>query len=211
MPPCDGLFISGERFSFCYRDKTAIEVIGYIAVKSLFNSPENSRRAPSGFTLFEMVVVLGVLGILGAVVFAFFPAAKETNRKARAAGDLMVIQQGLEAYRSKYGDYPRYTGVLPASVASGEEYLLNALNGRFGPKQNKIDVNSMLNNALLVFENPDLPFDEVRHNRIIDPWRQPYLYEDRPKNAAGKFLFGYLLYSTGPDKVTGGGDDIYAK
>ena len=164
-----------------------------------------------GFTLFEMVVVLGVLGILGTLAFAFFPAAKENNRKARAAGDLVVIQQGLEAYRSKYGDYPRYTGVLPPSVTNGEEYLLNALNGRFGPEQNKIDVNSMLNNALLVFEKPDLPFDLVRRNRIIDPWGQPYLYEDQPKNAAGKFLFGYVLYSTGPDKVADGGDDIYAK
>lgn len=180
----------------------------------------NLTRGRSAFTLLEMVVVLAIISILGGLGVAVIPTALQNNRKARAAGDLIVIQQGLEAYRAKFGDYPRYpagSATKPFTDQKKAEYVLNALNGRYGPdhhilgEKGEINVSPMLNNALLVFANADLPLAKVTVNWIIDPWGNSYVYDAEPKNDLAKDLFGYFLYSIGPDETKGTVDDIYAK
>ena len=122
----------------------------------------------------------------------------------------MIIQAALEAYRGKFGDYPRIPDTLPDGVSNDEEYLLNALNGRFGPLGAVIDARGMLNNAPLSFERDALPLSGVVANRIVDPWGEPYLYDDTPMDGATA-LFGYHLYSSGSDMTPGTADDIYAR
>jgi type II secretion system protein G len=60
-----------------------------------------------GFTLIEMLVVIGIILVLmGILLPSANRAYKEANRNSMRA-DLQTIEQALEAYKSDFGDYPR--------------------------------------------------------------------------------------------------------
>lgn len=69
----------------------------------------NSR----GFTLVELLVVVGLIGILTvAILTAFNPVTQiKKGRDARRKGDLLKIQSALELYRSDRAGYP-YTAAF---------------------------------------------------------------------------------------------------
>ena len=173
-------------------------------------------RRTAGLTLIEMMVVLFIMAVLAGIGFTMVPRLKQKGYEDRAAADLLVIQQGLEAYRAKFGDYPR-TSALPGDISDSNMYLFNALNGRIGPAGDLIDIRPMLNNALLTLEISELPHivdEELKTapNRVLDPWGNAYLYDYRPR-ADNWDRFGYVLYSTGGDGQDDEGkeDDIVAK
>jgi type II secretion system protein G len=65
-----------------------------------------------GFTLIEMVIVVGILGILavGAIV-ALNPIAQfQKGNDVRRKSDLAQIQRALEIYYQDYGAYPDQSG-----------------------------------------------------------------------------------------------------
>ena len=73
-----------------------------------------------GFTLIEMLVVLGILGVIAAVLFvAINPLAQiSKSNDARRKSDLSSMQRALELY---YQDNSRY----PASSADFKLYINN--------------------------------------------------------------------------------------
>ncbi len=83
---------------------------------------------PKGVTLIELLIVIGVIGILASVLLFYinpvvqFQKARDTNRKT----DLAQIQATLEFYRSDLGYYP-LASILPACgsafIVSGTTYL----------------------------------------------------------------------------------------
>ncbi|MDQ8182459.1 prepilin-type N-terminal cleavage/methylation domain-containing protein [Pelagicoccus sp. SDUM812005] len=161
-----------------------------------------SSRPEQGFTLLELMVVAAIIAILVSIGSVTFFSQRGEAKKDRARADLQVIQQGLEAYRARFGDYPRYPDNFPAGIASEEAYLLNALCGQIGPAGHKISgsgIPVMLNTSLLSYSNPGLPFSGLQENAIVDPWGKTYEYDDEPKNADDELLFGYILRSAGPD------------
>ncbi len=182
-----------------------------------------------GLTLIEIVCVLMILALLGVIGASMAPKLIDGAKIKRARADLHVIQQALEAYKARFGDYPRVTDDTKSKAALGEipnveaVYLLNALNGQIGPAGDRISgVPSMLNNALLTFGKNDLPYPipgqtNVKTGaRIVDPWGSPYRYAYDPtaKNDQGESTwqqFGYRLYSFGTDRSEGGGDDVVAQ
>lgn len=67
-----------------------------------------------GFTLVELLVVVGVLGILAAAIFVTmdplsqFQKARDTQRK----NDLVEIQKALEQYYQDFNGYPASSGMF---------------------------------------------------------------------------------------------------
>ncbi|MEK7166139.1 MAG: type II secretion system protein GspG [Patescibacteria group bacterium] len=90
------------------------------------------KRIQSGFTLLELVIVIGVIGVLvGISGLGAFVASQQRSRDARRKADIETFRQALELYRSTNGRYPVYTG----STVSGALY--NALTaGAGGPYLN---------------------------------------------------------------------------
>jgi type II secretion system protein G len=65
----------------------------------------------TGFTLIELIVAIGILGVMATTAiavlnpFAQFQKANDAKRK----GDLSQVQKALETYYQDYGEYPAYT------------------------------------------------------------------------------------------------------
>ena len=68
-------------------------------------------KARSGFTLVELIVVVGIIGILAGVLLASFSGGTEAARAAKCLSNMRNLAQGAIGYASKnaYGHYP-YAG-----------------------------------------------------------------------------------------------------
>ena len=169
-------------------------------IRALSKRPYQLRH---GFTLLELMVVTAIIAILVSVGSVAFLSQRGAAKEDRARADLQVIQQGLEAYKARFGDYPKIPDIYPdPKITTEEEYLLNALCGQIGPIGEVISgagIPAMLNTSLLTYAKPGLPLSDLQKNSIVDPWGTDYDYDYRPDDGSWK-IFGYELRSAGPDK-----------
>ncbi len=71
----------------------------------------------SGFTLLEMLIVLGIIAVILSVLSVSFATTQKKSRDAKRKGDLKSLQSGLEQYYSTCNySYPASLGT---SVACG--------------------------------------------------------------------------------------------
>lgn len=87
----------------------------------------NNRR---GFTLIELTVVIGIIGVLASVVLASMAPAREKARDARRLQDMKAIQTALELYYQTNGSYPPFrarTSAANCGQSSGWCVLETAL------------------------------------------------------------------------------------
>ena len=68
-----------------------------------------------GFTLIEVLIVISIIGLLSSVILVGLGGFRSKGRDARRLTDLKSIQNGLELYYSKFGEYPENTGKLTSS------------------------------------------------------------------------------------------------
>lgn len=65
------------------------------------------KRQKNGFTLFEMLVVISIIGVLVALVSASFSGAQKRARDAKRISDMNSIQKAAEQYYAlSNGAYP---------------------------------------------------------------------------------------------------------
>tara|TARA_Y100000591_G_scaffold325118_1_gene345582 strand:+ start:293 stop:712 length:420 start_codon:yes stop_codon:yes gene_type:complete len=106
-------------------------------------------KTMSGFTLIEILIVVVILGILGAVVVPTILSRPDTARVQAAQTDLRALSQTLEIYRLDNFQYP--------SSEQGLESLVDRPSGFPEPKN----------------WNPEGYLKKLP----TDPWGSPYLYE----------------------------------
>jgi len=70
------------------------------------------RIKQKGFTLVELLVVVGIIGILSTIATISFNSAQAKARDAKRVTDIKTVQAGLEYYSNEVGGYP-------ASLATG--------------------------------------------------------------------------------------------
>ena len=107
------------------------------------------NKTMSGFTLIEILIVVVILGILGAVVVPNILSRPDTARVQAAQTDLRALSQTLEIYRLDNFQYP--------SSEQGLESLVDRPQG-FPEAKNW---------------NPEGYLKKLP----TDPWGSPYLYE----------------------------------
>ena len=105
-------------------------------------------RKMTGFTLIEIMVVVVILGILGALIVPNIIGRPDEARVAAAATDIQAIGNALELYRLDNGHYP--------STEQGIEALVNQPTGYPAPRR----------------WNPDGYLKKVP----VDPWGEPYKF-----------------------------------
>src|SRR3954465_1112922 len=59
-----------------------------------------------GFTLVELIVVIGIMGLLMAIVTANFNKARSKARDGKRVADIAIIQGALAHYYDRCGTYP---------------------------------------------------------------------------------------------------------
>lgn len=66
-------------------------------------------RKLGGFTLVEILVVIGIMVAIAAIAIPMINRARIVGIKTRVAADLQAIGVALDAYKNDFGDYPRFT------------------------------------------------------------------------------------------------------
>ena len=66
----------------------------------------SSARSEAGFTLLELLTVMAVIGILAALLFPGFKAARLAADRARTRVQFNQWVAAMEGFRSEYGYYP---------------------------------------------------------------------------------------------------------
>lgn len=64
------------------------------------------KKNNRGFTLFELLVVISIIGILAAVGLASYSSTQKRARDAKRKEDLKTLQTALEQYYASMGSYP---------------------------------------------------------------------------------------------------------
>lgn len=85
----------------------------------------NTRSWREGFTLIEILVVLAIIGILSAVLYANFGDARQEARNKAMQAEIKETQLALELYKSQNGRYPEafagcatVTGFAPNQITT---------------------------------------------------------------------------------------------
>lgn len=63
-----------------------------------------------GFTVTELLVVVAVIGVLSAVVFASISQTRQNARNKQRTASLEQVELALEVYKQAYGSYPLSCG-----------------------------------------------------------------------------------------------------
>lgn len=74
-----------------------------------------------GFTLLELLIVIGIVGVLSNVVYSNVSSARATARDAVRMNDMKAIQKSLEMYYNDFYQYPRTatgTAGIPSTWAN---------------------------------------------------------------------------------------------
>ncbi len=75
-----------------------------------------TRKAESGFTLVELMVVVALIGIISSIAFPFFQGSICDTNKGQAVVDLNVCVMALERYYS--GDFTFVGAVIDDTASS---------------------------------------------------------------------------------------------
>ncbi len=85
-----------------------------------FNSKNN------GFTLVEIVFVIGIMAVFSAVIYSSFDPSRAKSRDQKRVSDISRIQLALEQYFQKNGIYPQKLDILKdVDPSSHKSYILS--------------------------------------------------------------------------------------
>jgi len=70
-----------------------------------------------GFTLIEIVVVIGIIGVLTVIILPSLSSVRARNRDTERISDIGTLQLSLLNYYSKYGYYPESLNASDSKLA----------------------------------------------------------------------------------------------
>lgn len=77
-----------------------------------------------GFSLIELVIVIGILGLLAGIAIPRFLDSAASARGSRLVGDLRTIDSAISIYHAKTGNYPTALANLTEDSTDGTAFRL---------------------------------------------------------------------------------------
>src|SRR3954469_21331027 len=97
------------------------------------------RRRPAAFTLIEVLVVIGIIGLLMAILLAVLEKGRHNAYIAKCAANLHTIGQSLVLYANEnHGNYPRTAYVAGPPLVAGTGAAAIDPFGPGGPLPNDV-------------------------------------------------------------------------
>ena len=145
---------------------------------------KNNYSAFDGFTLVEILVILGVIAILTGLILSGGIAAKKRAKIYQARTMIASLETALALYHVDFGAYP----------AAGNQNLVNLLfdSAAYSP-------NSDWHGPYMSFKKNDLN-GSIPSAAVIDPWEVDYHY-------TMDSALPYKIWSNGPDQQNDNGAD----
>ena len=166
-------------------------------------SREQSTNLKSGFSVFEIIGVMAVITIIMTMLVMSLGGIRPAADSKAAQSEIILIQQALEAYKSRFGEYPKKV-TLGGSNPSMEVILFNALMGTLASNGKLGNFSSVLDRNNLSFATTNFPLvggtPALADNQLLDPWGVPYQYRYDPVDASWE-NFSYVLFSAGPNGI----------
>src|SRR5689334_10190670 len=72
--------------------------------------PSGASMRRRGFTLVELMVVIGIIALLATILLPMANRARALARRTAIAADLQVLANAIDAYQNDFGDIPRPDG-----------------------------------------------------------------------------------------------------
>ena len=105
----------------------------------------NAHRPHRGFSLMEVLVVIGIIGLLMAILLPTMERVRHQGYIANCASNLRQIGQAISMYTNEnHGEYPRTTYVPGAAIAKGTGITSANPFGAGGPSPNDVTANVYL-------------------------------------------------------------------
>jgi prepilin-type N-terminal cleavage/methylation domain-containing protein len=77
-------------------------------------------RRPEGFTLLELLIVVGIIAVLAMIAVPNFLMAQRRARQAQCASNLKAVAVALQTYKIDLGKYPLADGIAGEEESMGE-------------------------------------------------------------------------------------------
>jgi general secretion pathway protein G len=138
------------------------------------NKRSRRRWHSPGYTLFEIMLVLGIIAVLVGSAIYLLVGNIDVARESRVEADIQAISTQLRVFEMQ--------NLRPPTTQQGLKALVSRPSTEPVPRR----------------------WRQLLEKIPLDPWGEEYVYYSPGK----KNPKGFDLFSKGPDRQEGGGDDI---